>query len=66
MLHAGAGYILWLAWAVLAGKPKRKNAASPDSAATGMPLQLINFKVNIYGLTALPTFTLPPQIKNPP
>ena len=64
MAALGAVYMLWLAWRMLSWKGTTDVAASLSSGwgsslCSGALLQLVNFKIMFYGLTAYSVFILP-------
>lgn len=62
MRWIGALYIGYLAIAVYldkGGEKEKKTILSPNSFFTGVVMQLVNFKVILYGITVFSTFILP-------
>ena len=61
MLCFGAAYMLWLAWTVWQGKPRKKRKSFMDTNLflAGILLQFINVKVILFGITALSSFVFP-------
>lgn len=64
MRFVGAGYILWLAWAIYRSAPAPELGAAsverpPNAFAKGLVLQFVNPKALIFGLTLYSTFLAP-------
>lgn len=66
MKHAGAAYLLYLAWQTARRKPLAEAEAEKEpSYFMGIFLQLINVKIIIYGLTMFSSFILPYEQRVP-
>lgn len=59
--YAGGLYILWLAWKTVTRRPVEagQGEQKAPSFLTGFFLQLVNFKIILYGISAFTGFILP-------